>query len=162
MLTGKSHVIVSTTTGSSFFHSVALEPDKLAVGVALISSVGVVRLMKNSKWSCHLTLTAQSINDHQFASNLPGQLANMLLGLGRLWSKFFILTSFSYFAFLSAYFSLQCTYFSQACMLIVKHMVTWHQQLIFAWSVHSMWQFDVYLGSLRWSYLLTKLCSKLL
>ena len=49
MFTGKSHVIVSTVTGSSFFHRVALEPDKLAVDVAFISSDGAVRLIKNSK-----------------------------------------------------------------------------------------------------------------
>ena len=57
ILTGKSHVIVSTVAGSSFFQNVALEPDRLAVGVALMSSLGAVRLIRNSKWSCHFTLT---------------------------------------------------------------------------------------------------------
>ena len=57
MLTGKSHVIVSTVTGSAFFHSVPFEPDKLAVGVAFTSSLEATRLIRNSKWSCHFTLT---------------------------------------------------------------------------------------------------------
>ena len=49
MLTGKSHVIVSTVAGSSFFHKVPLDPDRLEVGMAFISSVEVIRLIRNSK-----------------------------------------------------------------------------------------------------------------
>lgn len=61
---GRSHVIESTAVGCSPLQSVALLPDRLVVGVATVRSPGGHRLMRNSKCSCHLTVTEVCVSVH--------------------------------------------------------------------------------------------------
>ena len=64
MVMGSSHVMVSTGVGCRLLLSSACEPERLAMGEDWVSSWGETLLVRNSKRSCHRTVTAKNDNDN--------------------------------------------------------------------------------------------------
>ncbi len=93
MLIGRSHVIVSIAIGPTPFHVVALDPEKLVEGVAWVSCALLqLRPIRNSKCSCHRTVTVENKTTHNsicYGGTLYRAMVALSSSIGLWWHSLY-------------------------------------------------------------------------